>query len=74
MAAVTPDAAPVLHAIYDPLCGWCYAAAPLLAVAREQGFWLGARAVASHRVAGGVVLGVVFLASLSLLPAPARVT
>ena len=35
MAAVTPDAAPVLHAIYDPLCGWCYAAAPLLAAARE---------------------------------------
>ena len=35
MAAVTPTDAPVLHAIYDPLCGWCYAAAPLLAAARE---------------------------------------
>ncbi len=26
--------APVLHYIFDPLCGWCYAAAPLLAAAR----------------------------------------
>ncbi|MED5622400.1 DsbA family protein [Ideonella sp. BN130291] len=26
---------PVLHYIFDPLCGWCYAAAPLVAVARE---------------------------------------
>lgn len=26
---------PVLHYIFDPLCGWCYAAAPLLAAARE---------------------------------------
>lgn len=25
-----------LHYIYDPLCGWCYAAAPLVAAAREQ--------------------------------------
>ncbi len=25
---------PVLHYIFDPLCGWCYAAAPLLAAAR----------------------------------------
>ena len=24
-----------LHYIYDPLCGWCYGAAPLAAVARE---------------------------------------
>jgi putative protein-disulfide isomerase len=24
-----------LHYIHDPLCGWCYAAAPLLAAARE---------------------------------------
>jgi putative protein-disulfide isomerase len=24
-----------LHYIHDPLCGWCYAAAPLVAVARE---------------------------------------
>jgi putative protein-disulfide isomerase len=26
--------APALHYIFDPLCGWCYAAAPLVAVAR----------------------------------------
>ncbi|GAA5232947.1 DsbA family protein [Verticiella sediminum] len=26
-------ASPVLHYIYDPYCGWCYAAAPLLAEA-----------------------------------------
>ena len=26
---------PVLHYIFDPLCGWCYAAAPLLAEARD---------------------------------------
>jgi len=26
---------PVLHYIYDPLCGWCYGAAPLVAAARE---------------------------------------
>jgi len=25
----------VLHYIYDPLCGWCYGAAPLLKAARE---------------------------------------
>lgn len=27
--------APVLHYIYDPLCGWCYAAAPLIKEARK---------------------------------------
>ncbi|MCL1088251.1 DsbA family protein [Shewanella profunda] len=27
-----------LHAIIDPLCGWCYAAAPLLDVAAKAGF------------------------------------
>ena len=42
-----------LHYIYDPLCGWCYAAAPLIAVARELpnlniamhagGMWTGAQ-------------------------------
>jgi putative protein-disulfide isomerase len=26
---------PTLHYIYDPLCGWCYAAAPLIAAARD---------------------------------------
>lgn len=25
----------ILHYIYDPLCGWCYGAAPLVRVARE---------------------------------------
>ncbi|MGH8806624.1 MAG: hypothetical protein ACREX0_01940 [Noviherbaspirillum sp.] len=25
----------VLHTIYDPLCGWCYAAEPLLEAAAE---------------------------------------
>jgi putative protein-disulfide isomerase len=25
-----------LHYFYDPLCGWCYGAAPLLAVARDM--------------------------------------
>lgn len=42
---------PTLHYIYDPLCGWCYAAAPLIRVARELlpvvphggGMMLGAR-------------------------------
>ncbi|KHM01031.1 hypothetical protein KV24_16495 [Enterobacter hormaechei subsp. xiangfangensis] len=24
-----------LHYLYDPLCGWCYGASPLLAAARE---------------------------------------
>lgn len=42
----------ILHYIYDPLCGWCYGAAPLLAVARQLpgiaielhagGLWMGA--------------------------------
>ena len=42
----------VLHYIYDPLCGWCYGAAPLLEVARQLpgiaielhagGLWMGA--------------------------------
>ena len=27
--------ATVLHYIYDPLCGWCYGAAPLISAARE---------------------------------------
>jgi hypothetical protein len=26
---------PTLHHIYDPLCGWCYAVAPLVRAARE---------------------------------------
>lgn len=29
--------APILHYIYDPLCGWCYGAAPLLEAVRSQG-------------------------------------
>ena len=31
MAAVSP---PVLHYVYDPLCGWCYGAAPLMDAAQ----------------------------------------
>lgn len=27
--------APILHYLYDPLCGWCYGAAPLLRAARD---------------------------------------
>ena len=27
--------APILHYLYDPLCGWCYGAAPLVRVARD---------------------------------------
>jgi putative protein-disulfide isomerase len=26
---------PTLHYLYDPLCGWCYGAAPLVAAARD---------------------------------------
>lgn len=26
---------PTLHYVYDPLCGWCYGAAPLVKIARE---------------------------------------
>lgn len=32
MAAMTGS---TLHYIYDPLCGWCYAAAPLIAAAQQ---------------------------------------
>ena len=28
---------PVLHYIYDPLCGWCYAAGPLIEAAANAG-------------------------------------
>lgn len=36
MAAVTSNAgSATLHYIFDPLCGWCYAAAPLVDAARE---------------------------------------
>lgn len=40
-----------LHYIYDPLCGWCYAAAPLVAAARE----LPGLAIALH--GGGMLAG-----------------
>lgn len=35
--AVTSPATPaaVLHYVFDPLCGWCYAAAPLVEAARQ---------------------------------------
>ncbi|MCE9685358.1 DsbA family protein [Shewanella sp. AS16] len=39
-----------LHAIIDPLCGWCYAAAPLLAAAATAGF-----TITLH--AGGMLTG-----------------
>jgi putative protein-disulfide isomerase len=26
---------PVLHYLYDPFCGWCYGAAPMVSAARE---------------------------------------
>ena len=38
-----------LHYIYDPLCGWCYGAAPLIKIAREI------IAVQAH--AGGMMTG-----------------
>ena len=28
---------PILHYVYDPLCGWCYAAEPLVEAAAEAG-------------------------------------
>ncbi len=28
---------PILHYVYDPLCGWCYAAEPLVKVAADAG-------------------------------------
>jgi len=36
----SPAPLPVLHYIFDPLCGWCYAAAPLLAASRLPGLAL----------------------------------
>ena len=32
-----------LHYVYDPLCGWCYGAAPLLEAAADLGAFPGAR-------------------------------
>lgn len=40
---------PVLHYIYDPLCGWCYGVAPLVRAAREV------MAVQAH--GGGMMTG-----------------
>ena len=47
------EAQTTLHYVYDPLCGWCYGAAPLLKAAAEipglrielhgGGLWMGAR-------------------------------
>lgn len=39
----------ILHYIYDPLCGWCYGAAPLVKAAREV--------VAVRAHAGGMMTG-----------------
>ena len=33
-AMATPTPTPTLHYIFDPLCGWCYGAAPLVDAAR----------------------------------------
>jgi putative protein-disulfide isomerase len=41
----------VLHYIYDPLCGWCYGAAPLLKAAAEI------EGVQVHLHAGGMMMG-----------------
>lgn len=50
----------ILHYVYDPLCGWCYGAAPLLKAARQMnlpvvlhagGLWIGA-----HRQPMGTAL------------------
>lgn len=40
---------PTLHYIFDPLCGWCYAASSLVTAAREQ--------VAIRLHAGGMMIG-----------------
>ncbi|MBM5572416.1 MULTISPECIES: DsbA family protein [Deefgea] len=42
---------PVLHYYFDPLCGWCYAAAPLLRAAAES------QALAVQLHAGGMMSG-----------------
>lgn len=44
-----PTTTPTLHYIHDPLCGWCYGAAPLVKVARET------LPVVAH--AGGMMAG-----------------
>jgi putative protein-disulfide isomerase len=53
MSAVTTPVAPraTLHYIFDPLCGWCYAAAPLVEAARN----VPALAVQFH--GGGMLAG-----------------
>jgi len=42
---------PALHYYYDPLCGWCYGAAPLIAMAASL------PGVALHLHAGGMLAG-----------------
>lgn len=49
--AVTVAARPTLHYVYDPLCGWCYAAAPLVQAAEA----LPGLALALH--GGGMLAG-----------------
>jgi putative protein-disulfide isomerase len=54
MAAVngmTSMTTPTLHYIFDPLCGWCYAAAPLIAAAGQ----LPGMTIALH--GGGIMTG-----------------
>jgi putative protein-disulfide isomerase len=43
---------PILHYIYDPLCGWCYGAGPLLAAAHHVS------GLAIHLHGGGLMTGV----------------
>ena len=47
----TSNASPRLHYIYDPLCGWCYAAAPLVHAAA------GIAGLAIELHAGGLLAG-----------------
>lgn len=47
----TSNASPRLHYIYDPLCGWCYAAAPLVHAAA------GIAGLAVELHAGGLLAG-----------------
>lgn len=44
-----PTLTPTLHYVYDPLCGWCYGAAPLVKAARDT--------VRVQAHAGGMMVG-----------------
>ncbi|WP_257386190.1 DsbA family protein [Tahibacter caeni] len=51
MTTNTTAVSPRLHYIYDPLCGWCYAAAPLIHAAAD----IAGLAIELH--AGGLLVG-----------------